>query len=148
MYETYVIKENDTIEGIANRFNTTPAILYQLNGYFTSLIPGNNIIVPKLQSPFFDYYTINKGDTLFSIAQNENIDVDLLARLNGLEKEDYIYSDQTIIIPKENVKAYITKENDTLASVTNDLQANLRDLLYQNSKLFLLPEQLIVYKEK
>ena len=49
MYDVYTIKEGDTIESIANKYNITPYILYQLNGINNnvSLIPGNNIIVPN-----------------------------------------------------------------------------------------------------
>ena len=45
MYDVYTIKEGDTIESIANKYNITPYILYQLNGINNnvSLIPGNNI---------------------------------------------------------------------------------------------------------
>ena len=37
MYDTYVILQNDTIDSIASKFNTSPEILYQLNGYVLNI---------------------------------------------------------------------------------------------------------------
>ena len=64
MYDVYTIKEGDTIESIANKYNITPYILYQLNGINNnvSLIPGNNIIVPKIANTYFDYYFFIKNN--------------------------------------------------------------------------------------
>ena len=39
-------------------------------------------MVPRNNSNLFDYYTVSKGDTLYKIAQDNNIDADLLAQLN------------------------------------------------------------------
>ena len=33
MYDTYVVEKNDTIGSISSKFNTSPEIIYQLNGY-------------------------------------------------------------------------------------------------------------------
>ena len=48
----------------------------------------------------------------------------------------------------EAVPIYITKEGDTLSSVTKSLNANLEAIINQNRRIYLLPEQLIVYKKK
>ena len=67
MYDIYTISDGDTIESIAQKYNITPYVLYQLNGLATNskLIPNTNIIVPKIANTYFDYYTIKKGDTIF-----------------------------------------------------------------------------------
>lgn len=67
MYDIYTISDGDTIESIAQKYNITPYVLYQLNGLTTNskLIPNTNIIVPKIANTYFDYYTIKKGDTIF-----------------------------------------------------------------------------------
>ena len=87
MYDTYMIIDNDTIDIIASKFNTSPEILYQLNGRNVKIIPGNTLVVPKNNNSLFDYYTVSKGDTLYKIAEVNNIDPNLLAELNGIEKE-------------------------------------------------------------
>lgn len=148
MYDVYTIQNGDTIESISNKYNITPYILYKLNGFSTDyiLIPGNNIIVPKTSSIYYDYYTIKKGDNLYNIASKYNTDYNVLSLINGLDPDDYIYPNQVIAVPKNGVKYYITKETDTLIDISNNLGANINDILNQNNQLYLLPEQLIVYK--
>lgn len=148
MYDIYTIQNGDTIESIANKYNVTPYILYQLNGFSPDyvLIVGNNIIVPKMSSVYFDYYTIKKGDNLYNIASKYNINYDILALINGLDPDDYIYPNQVIAVPKNGVKYYVTKESDTLIDISNKLNANINDILNQNNNLYLLSDQLIVYK--
>ena len=149
MYDVYTIKEGDTIESIASKYNITPYILYQLNGINNniSLVPGNNIIVPKIANPYFDQYTIKKGDSLYKIAEKYNSDYKTLALINGLDENDYIYPNQIISVPKVGVKYYIVQEGDTLLDIGNKLNSNVIDLVNQNNQLYLLPEQLIVYKK-
>lgn len=148
MYDIYVVQNDDTIESIASKYNITPYILYQLNGFSPDYIltPGNSIIVPKITSAYFDYYTIKKGDSLYKIASKYGIDYNILALINGLETEDYIYPNQVISIPKNGVKYYVVEENDTLLNIASKLGATTNDLINQNNELYLLPEQLIVYK--
>ena len=100
MYDTYVIEKNDTIDTISAKFYTSPEILYQLNGYVLDIVPGKTLVVPRGRSNYFDYYTVSKGDTLYKIATDNNIDPNLLAQLNGINKSDYIYPNQTLLIPK------------------------------------------------
>lgn len=65
MYDIYFAIDGDTIESIANKFNTSPEVIKQLNGYMGDIFVGNSIIVPKIKSDYFDYYKVTKGDTLF-----------------------------------------------------------------------------------
>lgn len=95
---------------------------------------------------YFDYYIVKKGDNLYEIARKNNIDVNDLLLINGLEKDDYIYPDQKILIPKSNYKIIITKDNDTIDSISKRLNIPASDLIKQNN-LYLVPEQLIVYRK-
>ena len=150
MYDIYVIKQGDTLEGISKKFNITPSNLYKLNGFNSDFVlkTGNQIIVPKNNNQYFYYYTIKQGDNLYGISKKYHINEDLLAQINGLEKNDYIYPNQVIAIPKEGVNIYITKEGDTLRGVVDGIQANMSVLLYENPNIYLLPDQIIIYKEK
>ena len=90
---------------------------------------------------------INKGDNLYNIARRYNTDYNLLAMLNGISTNDYIYPDTTILVPKKDVKYYFTKDNDTLSSVNKLLGSNINNLLRQNKNIYLREGQLIVYKD-
>lgn len=102
----------------------------------------------SLETPFYSYYVIQQGDTLYKIAQTFNMNPKLIAELNGLKMEDYIYPNQTLIIPKKGVQYYITKEEDTLKNVSNVFGVNESDIVKQNETVYLLPGQMIFYKEK
>ena len=52
---------------------------------------------------------------------------------------------QQLLIPKAGVGVYITKDDDTLKKITEDLQVPVNEILYYNQNIYLLPEQLIVY---
>jgi len=148
MYDTYVIEKNDTINTISSKFDTSPEILYQLNGYVLDIVPGNTLVVPRNKSNYFDYYTVNKGDTLYKIASDNNIDADLLSQLNGINKSDYIYPNQTLLIPKAGSILYITAVGDTLSEIAKGFNVSIDKLISQNDNIYLQPEQLIVYKYK
>lgn len=146
LYDTYLVKENDTIESISSKYNTSPEVLYQLNGYEFSLQPGMTLIVPRVTSKYFDYYTITKGDTLYKIATDNKIDPKLLAQLNGINETDYIYPNQVLLVPKPGSILYFTAVGDTLSEVAKGFKVSIAQLISQNDKIYLQPEQLIVYK--
>ena len=146
MYDTYLVKENDTIESISSKYNTSPEVLYQLNGYEFSLQPGMTLIVPRVTSKYFDYYTITKGDTLYKIATDSKIDSKLLAQLNGINETDYIYPNQVLLVPKPGSILYFTAVGDTLSEIAKGFKVSIAQLISQNDKIYLQPEQLIVYK--
>jgi len=146
MYESYIIQEGDTLNSIASKLMISPEMIKELNGDDVKFIPGNVIVIPKNISKYFDYYTISKGDTLYKIANDNNIDASLLAALNGININDYIYPKQTLLIPKAGLSLYITAPGDTLKEVAKGFKVSVNDLLEQNDKVYLQPEQLIVYK--
>jgi len=150
MYDIYTVGKADTIETIANSFNISPANLYKLNGFNPDYIlkEGTNIIVPKVSNDYFEYYTVVKGDNLYQIAKQYNVDENLLSVLNGLNLNDYIYPNQTIVVPQKGVGIYITQNGDSINEIAKGIGANINSLLSQNPKIYVMPEQIIVYKEK
>lgn len=102
----------------------------------------------SLKNEFYSTYTIKKGDTLYAIASSYNTNPKLVAELNGLKLDDYIYPGDVLKVPLKNVKYYITKDNDTLKEVSNIFGKDESDLIYQNKTIYLLPGQMIFYKEK
>ncbi len=148
MYDKYLIGQGEDLSTIAKKFNTTESIIMDLNNIpFPDMIrAGKEIIVPLNKEKYFEYYTIQKGDTLYGIAREYNINPELLALLNGLNSGDYIYPNQEILIPKSNYSYYVTKEGDTIDIVSNKFNQRPTDLLDNNETIYLLPGQLIVKK--
>ncbi len=148
MYDKYLIKEGETLEDIASRFNTSVDMILSINDIYSReyLRAGEEIILPKNQESYFTYYTVNQGDSLYQIARKYNINPSLLALLNGLNMEDYIYPNQRLIIPKSGYSFYITKDGDTLEIVRDKFNKNWEDILKYNETIYLLPGQLMINK--
>lgn len=147
MYKIYKVTTGDTLESIAKKFNTTVKNLQEINDK-DYINMGELIIVPNdRKSDWFDVYTVKQGDNLYAIAQKYNISLMDLLNINGLDKDNYIYPGQEIMVPKSNVKVIVTKEDETINSASKRLGLNNEELLYQNDNIYLLPEQLLIYKE-
>ena len=149
MYKIYQIEYGDTIEKIASKVGSTVEELNYINGLNgKEIFAGDLIIVPNKTNgnDMFVKYQIKNGDTLYMIAKNYGINADTLSILNGLNKDDYIYPNQEIIVPRENVMIYVTKEGDTMDTVLNNFDTNLEELKKQNNNIYLKEDQLLVYK--
>ena len=149
MTDIYQVQEGDTIEKLANMFNTTiDSILKENNLDYTSQIyPGMKLVIPTNREDYYNTYIVKKGDSLFKIAENYNINPKLLAAFNGLNYDDYIYPDQEIMLPKSGYSYYLTAEGDTLDGVAQIFGSNEEKLLNENKTIYLLPGQLIVNKK-
>ena len=147
MYEIYNIKEGDNLTVVASKFDTTEDELIKINGIKLEEReePLQQIIVPSLKNNTFNYYTVKKGDTIYKIAEAYNIDYNVLLKINGLEKDDYIYPNQTLLLPRNNKNIYITKENDTLNSIIKELNTNIDNITNKNNDIYLKEEQLLFF---
>ena len=148
MFEKYSLKKGETLESVAKLFDIDLATLKDINNiYFDDQIrQGMDIIVPKNKEQYFNYYIIESGDNLYGIARRYNINPELLASMNGLELDDYIYPNQEILIPKSGYSYYITKDGDTLDTVSNIFKSTRDELLNNNSTIYLLAGQIMVKK--
>ena len=144
MYDIYIIRVGDTIESIAGMYGTTSEVIRRINPN-SSFGVGSSLVVPRINQ-YFEMYNIEKGDSLYDIARRYNTDYNLLAMLNGLNVNDYIYPNTMIMVPKRDVKYYITKDSDTINSVNNLLGSDINKLLNENNNIYLREGQLIVYK--
>jgi LysM repeat protein len=147
MYDIYTVKNNETLSSISNKLGITMKMLSSINNNIIEVTTGMTLLIPKKNNEYFDYYTINKGDTLYNIAKKYNINSNMLAILNGLDNDDYIYTKQVIMVPKNNVKVYITADGDTVQNIIKGINADIYKFLEQNKNLYLLSEQLIIYKD-
>ncbi len=147
MYKVYEVSFGDTLDSISKKFNTTVYELKNINN-ITSLTAGQLIVVPNYNdNEYFDVYVIKKGDTLYSIALNNNVTVSDLANINGINQDDYIYPGQEILVPKNDIKMIVTDKEDTLESISKKMGIKQDELITQNEILYVLPDQLVVYRK-
>ena len=100
----------------------------------------------ELNSPFYSTYEIKNGDSLYQISKKYDVNTKLLAELNGLNLEDYIYPGQIILIPKKDVSYYITKEGDSLKNVSEIFDVSEEEIVRQNKTIYLQSGQMIYFK--
>lgn len=147
--DIYIVEKGDTIESIGRKYNIPVIEIIKANNLEAPYIlkEGESLTIPTGLYNIFNYYVVKKGDNLYEIAQKNNISLDLLLGVNGLDKDEYIYEGQTILIPKSDVKLYITKTGDTIESVSDFFKAPGVDIIYSNNSIYLLPGQLIIYRK-
>lgn len=147
MYKIYKVIMGDSFESIARKFNTTVNELQDINGK-DYIVVNELIIVPNNnKNEYFDTYLVEKGDTLYSISKKYNISLMDLLNINGLDKENYIYPGQEIIVPKNNINIIVTSKDDSINSACNRLGLDINTLLEQNSNILLSPDQVLVYRK-
>ena len=146
--DVYIVEEGDNIENIGRKFNIPVIEIIKANNLTPPylLTIGQSLTIPTNLYNIFDYYVVKKGDTLYSIAEKENITVDLIAGINGINPTEYIYENQTILIPKQGVELYITKDGDTIDTISEHFSAPSVDVIYSNNDIYLMPGQLIIYR--
>ncbi len=143
MYRAYKIGENDTLESISLKVDCSLDELKRLNSEI-SFKEGDLITVPT-ENTLFDIYTIEKGDTIYSISNMYNIPYKELLLLNGLKENEYIYPNQQLLVPKKGVNFYITKENDRIKDIINNIGYDGYQILTNNDNIIVMPDQIIVY---
>lgn len=145
MYSIYRVLNGDTLESIANKNNTTVDDLKKINNNLN--LNNGYIIVPYNEDSIFETYIVKKGDNLYDLSKKYNIDVSSLSSLNGIGENDYIYPNQELVVPSFSYTLYVTKNSDTLKDIKDKLNTNYDTLFNQNSKIYLLPDQLIILKK-
>jgi LysM repeat protein len=110
--------------------------------------------VTKARAAFLDLYTIQKGDTLFGLAQKFNSSVEDLKKVNHLES-DLIITGQKLIIPplvqpsgakteskvapekqkqksKQTYNQHTVKQGETIFSISNQFKVSMDALIEAN----------------
>ena len=124
--DTYTVQRGDSLWSIAKRFNVGVNELKQTNNLNTNLISvGQKLIIPGVapSSQTNINYVVQKGDSLWSIANANNTTVDELANLNDLGVTT-IYVGQVLKIPNttqqttpDTETTYLVQKGDTLYSI-------------------------------
>lgn len=125
--DTYIVQKGDSLWSIAKRFNVGVNELKSANNLSSNLISvGQQLIIPGVapSDQTNVTYVVQKGDSLWSIANSNNTTVDELVNLNDLVGNT-IYVGQILQIPNsgsnvnipdtENI--YIVQKGDTLYSI-------------------------------
>ncbi|WP_022795189.1 LysM peptidoglycan-binding domain-containing protein [Marinococcus halotolerans] len=146
---SYTVKSGDTLYSIANRNDVSVTELKKANGIPTSSnvirvgqvlkIPGKGTTTPPPAES--GSYTVKSGDTLYSIANRNDVSVTELKKANGIPtSSNVIRFGQVLKIPGKGTTtpppaesgSYTVKSGDTLYSIANRNDVSVTELKKAN----------------
>ena len=145
MYENYTVKPGDTLYGISNQFGVSVTELALLNGISGSNLPVGTVLkIPSgsgVNPNNMFMYTVQKGDSLYSIARKYNTTVQDIINLNYL-KSNNLSIGQVLRIPETYFKpeemsapnyiSYTVKPGDSLYSIARDNNVSVDTIISDN----------------
>lgn len=127
----YTVQKGDTLYSISKKFNISVEEIKKINNLKSNTLSigqklnlNGNLPDNETNEIEYDNYTVQRGDSLWSIAQRYNITVNELINLNELENT-ILQIGQNLKVPKINIvepeyEIYIVKKGDTLWSISKE----------------------------
>ena len=127
----YTVQKGDTLYSISKKFNISVEEIKKINNLKSNTLSigqklnlNGNLPDNETNEIEYDNYTVQRGDSLWSIAQKYNITVNELINLNELENT-ILQIGQNLKVPKINIvepeyEIYIVKKGDTLWSISKE----------------------------
>lgn len=143
----YTVEWGDTLYSIALRYGTTVDAIVALNGLQNAsyIAVGQVLKIPGTGSPTTPStggeYTVQAGDTLYSIAIRYGTTVDAIQSANGIVNPSLIKVGQKLIIPGRGTTStpntagtrYVVQADDTLYSIAARFGKNVWDIVVANN---------------
>ena len=134
---SHVVEEGDNLWSLALKYETEVKIIKEINYLRSDLLSiGDTLLVPlgKTKSNNFipyEMHIVSEGDTLWSIAEEYNLEIRDLTSMNSIDQNDYLQLGQQLTIGNKNIHRNIeSKKRTILYSVKQG------DNLYKISELF------------
>ena len=136
--EIYTVKKGDSLWKIANKYNTTVEKLKSANNLKTNTLSvGQKLVIPSISvSPeVSDTYIVQKGDSLWSIANKFNMTVSELKNLNNLTNNLLSIGQVLKIKDSSNngKKTYTVQKGDSLWVIANKYGITTEELKSYNN---------------
>lgn len=119
----YIVEPGDSLYSIANKNNITVDELIAVNNLTNNILSvGQVLTIPKAEKitpSEYEIYTVKKGDSLWSIANNFGVTTDSIIELNNLGTT-LLQINQQLLIPKKEVdksNLYVVQKGDSLYSI-------------------------------
>ena len=136
--EIYTVKKGDSLWKIANKYNTTVEKLKSANNLKTNTLSvGQKLVIPSISvSPeVSDTYIVQKGDSLWSIANKFNMTVSELKNLNNLTNN--LLSIGQVLKIKDSSNngetTYTVQKGDSLWVIANKYDITTEELKSYNN---------------
>ncbi len=135
----YTVKKGDSLWSIANKYNLTVNELKAANNLTSNTLQiGDQLLIPQKEEEITteDYivYTVKRGDSLWSIANEYGTTPNKLISFNNLSS-NILQIGQQLLIPKqyEEKNVYVVKKGDSLWSIANEYNTTVDELKNLNN---------------
>lgn len=149
--DTYKVMKGDTLYGIARKLDTTVDELKKINNLTdNSLSIGQILKIPTKTIDIGDteIYQVQKGDTLYGIANKYGISLSELKAINNLDNDNLAIG-QLINVPSglSVANTYIVSKGDTLYSIAKKFNIGidkLKDVNNLTNNMLSMGQKLII----
>lgn len=154
--EEYIVKKGDTLYSISKKYNISIDELKRINNLISNTLSIGQILKLKETNNDNPIYIVQKNDTLYSIAKNNNISLDELVQINNLTNTNLTIG-QELYIPKNEetptsneYEIYTVKKGDSLWKISKEYNItipelekinNLSDFTLQINQKLLVPKK-------
>lgn len=134
----YTVQSGDSLWSISKKFGITVDELKQANNLSSNLLSvGQNLYIPTKETDVTTgEYVVEKGDTLYKIAQKFGTTVDNLKSINNLTT-DSLAIGQILKVPTENASidtnTYTVKSGDTLYGIASKYNTTVDEIKSLNN---------------
>ena len=152
----YTVKRGDSLWSIANKYNTTVAELVETNNLGSNTLQiGQVLRIPRKSTTSnanTTIYIVKRGDSLWKIANDYGVTVDVLKELNNLTTNG-LQIGQQLIVPAQasdtpaNEIVYTVKKGDSLWTIAQQYNTTISALKTRNnltSNVLSIGQQLII----
>ena len=158
---THTVKRGDNLWDLSIKFDTEVNIIKEVN-YLNNDISSINdtLLIPLSKTKSNDFipyqmYIVSEGDTLWGIAEKYNLDLEDLAKMNSLNKNEYLQLGQQLSIGNKNIYRniesrkrtilYSVKQGDNLFKISELFDVTIKSIEEINNfnQATLMPGQII-----
>ena len=129
--------KGDTLHNMAEKFGSSVDAIARANGIVApfKIYPDQSLRIPVFDESNFITYTVQPGDTLYSLAEYFGTTVGEIANANELEDPETIAINQVLRIPvkaQSSPSVYTVKTGDTLYSIAKKFNTSVSELINLN----------------
>lgn len=143
----YNVVKGDTLYGIASKYGITVEELKELNNLTNNMLSIGQQLLVVPDNKKDNSYIVQKGDSLWSIANKYNIPVNDLINYNNLN-DLTIYIGQELKIPTvNNNQIYTVQKGDSLWSISKKYNTSVDKIIKDNNlstTILSIGQQLII----
>ena len=158
---THTVKRGDNLWDLSIKFDTEVNIIKEVNYLNNDILSINDtLLIPLSKTKSNDFipyqmYIVSEGDTLWGIAEKYNLDLEDLAKMNSLNKNEYLQLGQQLSIGNKNIYRniesrkrtilYSVKQGDNLFKISELFDVTIKSIEEINNfnQATLMPGQII-----